>query len=489
MTVLDEILENNYEKIKSLRNQGINPFPSRFNITHTVLEAKKLPADSMTVCAGRIALLRLMGKAAFAHINDGTGKIQIYLKKDVLGQNKYELFKKFADVGDFIGVEGRIFTTHTGELTINVTGFSILSKSVRPLPEKWHGLQDHDVRYRDRHLDLIANEKVKKIFELKARIISAVRQALDSTGYLEVETPILCSTAGGASAKPFITYHNVYKSELYLRIATELYLKKLIIGGFNGVYEIGRVFRNEGIDTKHNPEFTLLEAYKAYSDYNGMAALVETLFRKCCEVAGQDVVEYNGMKINLKPPFRRISLPDMWLKACGSDIHEILKGKSFDKGKLISLADKTGAEYAKDTPCSKIFERIFDLKILPHLEQPCFVMDYPTAVTPLAKCMEGDSSIVERFEFFAGKEEIANAYSELNDPEDQKERLLEQIRQRDEEKNQEADILDKDFIEAMEYGMPPTGGIGIGVDRLVMLFAGEPSIREVVLFPLLKPNI
>ncbi|MBU2530488.1 MAG: lysine--tRNA ligase, partial [Elusimicrobia bacterium] len=306
--------------------------------------------------------------------------------------------------------------------------------------------------------------------------------------YVEVETPILCAQAGGAAARPFITFHNVYKTELYLRIATELYLKKLIIGGFDGVYEIGRVFRNEGIDANHNPEFTTLEAYRAYSDYNGMAELLETVFSKCCEVMKIDSIDYNGEKINLKPPFERIFLSEMWKKKCGQDIHDILNGKTFNKPNLRKLADSLHIEYTPTTPSAKIFERIFDLKIQPEIKQPTFVMDYPTAITPLAKCKPGDEAIVERFEFFVAGNELANAYTELNDPEDQKGRLLEQMRQRDEEQNQETDVLDKDFIEAMEYGMPPTGGIGIGIDRLAMLFTGKPSIREVVLFPLLKGN-
>ncbi|HAH30998.1 MAG TPA: lysine--tRNA ligase [Elusimicrobia bacterium] len=484
---IDEIIANNYAKIKTIREQGIDPFPHRFSLTHKIDKACQTPAGESVIIAGRIVLMRVMGKATFAHLKDGTGKMQIYVKKDAVGEAAYELFKKQMHVGDFLGVEGKLFLTHTGELTVNAEKLTVLSKSVRPLPEKFHGLTDPEARYRERYLDLISNEEARTIFVRRSQVVAAIRGVLDADGYLEVETPVLCAQAGGASARPFITFHNAYKYELYMRIATELPLKKLIIGGFDGAYEIGRVFRNEGVDTRHNPEFTTLEAYKAYSDYNGMAALMERIFEKCSAIIGADTVEYNGMKVNLKPPFRRLSLPDEWLKKTGYDLHEILKGKSFNKENLKKLAAELHIEFGADTPPAKIFERIMDEKILSELEQPTFVMDYPTAITPLAKCKTGDESIVERFEFFAGKEEIANAYSELNDPEDQKSRLEEQLRQREEENNGEADILDKGFIEAMEYGMPPMGGIGVGIDRLTMLLAGKPSIREVILFPLLKP--
>ena len=440
----------------------------------------------MTI-AGRMVLMRVMGKASFAHLKDGTGKIQIYVKKDSVGEESYEIFRKQMHVGDFLGVEGKLFVTHTGELTVNAEKLTVLAKSVRPLPEKFHGLTDAEARYRERYLDLISSEETRAIFVRRSRLVAAIRNVLDSDGYLEVETPVLCAQAGGASARPFITFHNAYKYELYMRIATELPLKKLIIGGFDGAYEIGRVFRNEGVDTRHNPEFTTLEAYKAYSDYNGMAELVETIFEKCALIIGAETVDYDGMKVNLKPPFKRLSLPDAWKEKTGSDIHEVLSGKAFNKENLRKLAARLGIGFAADTPSAKLFDNILDEKIISELDQPTFVMDYPTAVTPLAKCKAGDESLVERFEFFAGKEEIANAYTELNDPEDQKSRLLEQLRQQTEENNGEADILDKDFIEAMEYGMPPMGGIGIGIDRLTMLISGKPSIREVILFPLLRP--
>ncbi len=485
---INEIVANNYTKIKAVREKGIDPFPHRFKLTHKIAQAAKCPVGAPVAIAGRMMLMRVMGKAAFAHLKDGTGRIQIYAKKDAVGEEAYELFRKQMHVGDFLGVEGKLFVTRTGELTVSAEKLTVLAKSVRPLPEKFHGLTDAEARYRERYLDLISNEETRAIFVRRSRIIAAIRAVLDADGYLEVETPVLCAQAGGALARPFITFHNSYKYELYMRIATELPLKKLIIGGFDGAYEIGRVFRNEGVDTRHNPEFTTLEAYKAYSDYNGMAELVETIFEKCALITGADIVDYNGMKVNLKPPFRRLSLPEEWLRKTGEDIHEVLKGKSFNKENLKKLAARLNIGFAAGTPPAKIFENIMDEKILSDLDQPAFMMDYPTAITPLAKCKAGDESIVERFEFFAGKEEIANAYSELNDPEDQKSRMLEQLRQKEEENNGEADILDKDFIEAMEYGMPPTGGIGVGIDRLVMLLSGKPSIREVILFPLLRPT-
>ena len=485
---LSEIVANNYAKIKAYRDKGIDPFPHRCGLTHTLESARAAGDGAEVTVGGRVVLMRVMGKATFAHLKDGTGKLQIYVKKDSVGEEPYEMFKKNIHTGDFVEVAGKMFLTHTGELTVSAVKITVLAKSVRPLPEKWHGLSDPETRYRERYLDLISNDDTRGIFLKRSKIVSGIRSVLDSSGYLEVETPVLCSQAGGASARPFVTFHNIYKSELFMRIATELPLKKLIIGGIDGVYEIGRVFRNEGIDTRHNPEFTTLEAYKAYSDYNGMAELVENIFARCSELLGIESVDYDGMKINLKPPFARISLPGEWKKLTGRDIHEVLRGKAFHRENLRQTAQRLGVECTDKTTSAKIFDRILDIKILPAFEQPVFIMDYPTAVTPLAKCKAGDESLVERFEFFAGREEIANAYTELNDPEDQKSRLQEQLRQRDEENNGEADVLDKDFIEAMEYGMPPTGGIGIGIDRLTMLFAGKPSIREVILFPLLKPG-
>lgn len=481
------IISRRYEEIHRLRAKGIEPFPHRFERTHTAGQAKSSAEDTQVSCAGRIMQIRAMGKATFAHIQDGTGKIQVYLKKDVLGDDAYELFKTDFHIGDFAGVKGKIFLTRTGEITVKAESVTLLSKSIRPLPEKWHGLQDTETRFRARHLDLVSNSDTRKIFETRAAIIRSIRKTLDSSGFLEVETPALCAQAGGAAARAFVTSSHALDSDLYLRIATELYLKRLIIGGIDKVYELGKVFRNEGIDTRHNPEFTMLEAYQAYTDYNGMAGLLESVISACASELGVDSVEYRGDKISLKPPFERISLPDAWKEKCGQDMHAVLDGKSFNRERLLSLAKTLEVEHSGQTPSAKVFERIFDEKILSGFgRKPVFIMDYPTAVTPLAKCRQGDECIVERFEFFAGGEELANAYTELNDPQDQAGRLREQMRQRQSEKNEETDILDNDFIEAMETGMPPTGGIGVGIDRLVMLFTGKPSIREVILFPILK---
>jgi len=486
---LTEIIARRYDEVRQLRTEGIDPYPPRFDVTHNATEAKASPADSAVSCAGRVVQLRLMGKAAFGQMQDYSGKIQFYVKKDSVGEQAYDFFKKHVHVGDFLGVKGTIFTTHSGEITISASALTLLSKSIRPMPEKWHGLTDTEVRFRSRHLDLIANKDVRDIFIARSKIVRAIRRRLDDEGFLEVETPTLCASAGGASATPFETYHNALKTPLFMRIATELYLKRLIIGGMERVYEIGKVFRNEGIDTRHNPEFTMLEAYQAYTDYEGMARLFESIVEACAAELGIDSVEYKGEKISLKPPFRRLYMPELWKEHVGEDIHNILNGKTFNRPALMALAKRLNVEGGEDTPSAKLFERIFDAKILPLLGQPAFVMDHPTAITPLAKCKPGDEAIVERFEFYCGMEEISNAYTELNDPEDQMGRLTEQMRQKLAEKNQEVDVIDKDFVEAMESGMPPTGGIGIGVDRITMLLTGKPAIREVILFPTLKQDV
>ena len=486
LSTLEEIIKNRYEELKTLRTQGVDVYPHRFPLTHNVEEARAAASGSKVICTGRLVQLRLMGKAAFAHLQDMSGKIQIYIKKDALGDVPYDFFKKHLHVGDYAGVEGQMFITHTGETTINVEKITLLSKAMRPMPEKWHGLQDTEIRFRARHLDLMSNEEVRKIFTQRSKIVRAIRHTLDNEGFLEVETPTLTPSAGGAAATPFVTTHNALKMQMYMRIALELYLKRLIIGGMERVYEIGKVFRNEGIDTRHNPEFTMLEAYQAYTDYEGMAQLLESMFEACTEAIGRDTVEYNGNTISLKTPFRKLYLPELWKETTGEDIHNILDGKSFNRARLLELAKRVHAEHDENTPSAKIFDRIFDAKILPLLVQPAFVMDYPTAITPLAKCKPGDECLVERFEFFAAAGEIANAYTELNDPEDQVGRLREQLRQHEAEHNDEADIIDRDFIDAMEAGMPPTGGIGVGIDRITMLLTGQPSIREVVLFPTLK---
>ncbi|MBI4386712.1 MAG: lysine--tRNA ligase, partial [Elusimicrobia bacterium] len=485
------IVATKIAKLQELRARGVEAFPHRYRKEHPLSQINALAASLSAqqhsgckiVTAGRVVQLRLMGKAAFFHLQDGSGKAQVYAKSDLLAE-AFELLKHDIQIGDFVGVSGEIFKTKTGEPTLQAERLTLLAKALRPLPEKWHGLKDTEIRYRSRHLDLLSNPGVRAIFETRSRIVDSIRETFRDRGYLEVETPILLSQAGGASATPFKTFHRALDSELYLRIATELYLKRLIIGGFERVYEIGRIFRNEGIDTRHNPEFTMLEAYAAYEDYHGMMELFEAVLAGAARTAGIDSVEYRGQKISLRPPFRRLYLPDLWKESCGEDLHAVLKGKGFNREALLSLANRLRIDASEKTPSAKVFERIFDARILPQLAQPAFVLDHPTAITPLAKCKPGDESLVERFEFFIGTEEVANAYTELNDPLDQRERFEEQLRQ-SAGGDEETDLLDEDFVRAMECGMPPTGGIGIGIDRLAMLLTGHPSIREVILFPTL----
>jgi lysyl-tRNA synthetase class 2 len=353
------------------------------------------------------------------------------------------------------------------------------------MPEKWHGITNTELRYRHRHLDLVSTAESRDTFIKRAKIVSTIRRVLDARGYIEVETPVLLGQAGGASARPFHTHHNALDQDMVLRIATELYLKKLVIGGLDRVYEIGRVFRNEGLDTSHNPEFTMLEAYEAYSDYEGMASLFETLLTECAEAVGATEVDWRGKKISLKAPFKRIYLPEVWKERCGEPIENVLEGKGFNRPGLLKLAERLGIHAGEKTPSAKLFDRIVESKIEDLLEQPTFLFDHPTAITPLAKLKPGTQSLVERFECFAAGIELSNAYSELNDPQDQRDRLTEQMKQKA-AGDAEADLLDEDFIQAMEAGMPPMGGIGVGIDRLTMFLTGRDSIRDVILFPTLK---
>jgi len=493
---LEEILAFKKAKVAELKARGVDPYPPRSRKTHSCADVLKLGgplsgsehSPEAVACAGRLLQIRDMGKSVFAHIQDSTGRCQIYFKKDALEEASFSLVKKDLHAGDFIGVSGEVFKTRTGETTLAASAVALLAKALRPLPEKFHGLKDVELRYRSRHLDLISSPEVLQNFRKRSLIISTIRRTFDSLGFIEVETPILLPQAGGASARPFRTHHNALASDMVLRIATELYLKRLIVGGFEKVYEIGRIFRNEGIDTRHNPEFTLLEAYEAYSDYEGMASLFERVVADCAEALGISETNFGGKMISLKPPFRRLYLPELWRTCCGEPIENILKGKGFNREALLALAARLNVGAGEKTPGAKVFERIFDAKILEHLDQLSFVFDHPTAITPLAKLKPGTQSLVERFECFVGGQEYCNAYTELNDPEDQRERLLEQARARREEGDEETDLLDEDFVEAMEAGMPPMGGIGIGIDRLVMLLTGQNSIREVILFPTLKPG-
>ncbi len=492
---LEDVLALKRAKVSELRARGVEPYPSRSVRTHLCAQAAALGAplgqgehsQQSVTCAGRLVAYRDMGKTIFGHLQDLSGKVQLYFKKDALPEAAFQLIKKDVHAGDFLGVQGALFKTKTGEPTIAVSSVTMLAKALRPMPEKWHGLKDVETRYRHRHLDLMASPEVLQNFAKRSKIISTVRKTFDALGYLEVETPILLSQAGGASARPFQTHHNALDADMVMRIATELYLKRLIIGGFDKVYEIGRVFRNEGIDTRHNPEFTMLECYEAYSDYEGMAQLFERVVAECAEAIGVSKTTFGGVEIDLKPPFRRLYLPEAWKTYCGEPIENILEGKGFNRAGLLKLAEKVGAPAGEKTPSAKIFERVFDARILEHLDAMTFVFDHPTAITPLAKLKPGTQSLVERFEGYAARQELSNAYTELNDPQDQRDRLQEQARQR-QEGDAEADILDEDFVQAMEAGMPPMGGMGIGIDRLVMILTGQTSIRDVILFPTLKPG-
>ncbi|MEA3406843.1 MAG: lysine--tRNA ligase [Chloroflexota bacterium] len=473
------------EKLDRLQERGIEPYPARGERTHTTaeaLEAFREGQDAPHVAvAGRLMSIRVMGKSTFAHVRDGSGRLQIYLRHDTLGEENYELFCDEIDIGDFVQVEGDLFRTRTGEITVHVAAWNLLAKALRPLPEKFHGLRDTETRYRQRYLDLIANEDVREIFATRTRLITALRRFLDERGFLEVETPILQPIYGGAAARPFTTYHNALDRTLYLRIADELYLKRLIIGGFDRVYEIGHNFRNEGISTEHNPEFTVMELYQAYADYHDMMALVEEMyFSIAAEVLGGPVLTFEGQEIDLTPPWKRMTMRRAILQESGIDI-EVYS----DYGGLWSAILEKGVHVTEQPNWGKLVEKLFDETVEPTLIQPTFIMDYPIEISPLAKKKPDSPRFVERFEYFIGGLECGNAFTELNDPLDQRERFAAQKRAA-REGDEEAHPMDEDFIVAMEYGMPPTGGLGIGIDRMIMLFTDQSSIREVILFPLLR---
>lgn len=488
MKEINELIQQRLKKLNDLRESGIDPFGGPFKVTDTAAsiingyrEISKDDIDKKRVkctIAGRIVSFRGFGKASFCHIQDGTGRIQIYLRKEVLG-DQYNLVKKL-DIGDFIGIEGRLFRTKTGELTIETERLTFLTKSLRPLPEKWHGLKDVEIRYRQRYLDLIVNPKVKDIFIKRSLLIKSIREFLDRKGFLEVETPMMHSIPGGATARPFITHHNALNMDLYLRIAPELYLKRLIVGGIDRVYELSRNFRNEGISTKHNPEFTMLEFYMAYADYNDLMQLTEEMVTTVAkEVFGTLKFEFEGKEFDLTPPWPRITHMDAIKKySPGSpDLHNYNKVREYALSLGIQIKD--GFSYGK------ILDEIFKEVVEPHLFHPTFITDYPTDISPLAKRCRGNPDLVERFELFIACKEIANAFSELNDPLDQRERFEKQVAEL-QAGHIEAHRMDEDFIRALEYGMPPTAGEGIGIDRLVMILTNSPSIRDVILFPQLK---
>jgi len=486
----ERITQQRQEKLDRIRELGIDPYPNHYRRSHTTFEAVALleqkeagqaEQDEVSV-AGRIMAKRKMGKSAFFDIRDDSGKIQL-LFKDI---NKFEpaalaLFNDL-DTGDFIGVSGGMLRTRTGEPTVAVKDFTLLAKSLQPLPEKWHGLSDVEIRYRQRYLDLIANPRAKETFHIRSRVLAAVRSYLDGQGFVEVETPILLPSAGGALAQPFITHHNTLDKDLYLRIATELHLKRLIVGGFDKVYEIGRTFRNEGISTEHSPEFTMLESYEAYADYTDVMKMVEDMVSAVCyQVLGTYLVTFGENTINFEPPWQRLTLREAIRQYSGIDFVQYP-----DVIRLSSKMKEMGMEVDPQKNWAKLVDELLKTYVRPKLVQPTFVYDYPLSMSPLAKNKAGQERVVERFQPYVGGLEIGNAYSELNDPVEQRKRFEVQLQERQEGDDEERWTIDEDFLQALEYGMPPTGGLGIGIDRLVMLFTNHQSIREVILFPQLK---
>ena len=481
---INQLLKVRREKFKDLQDRGKDPFViTKYDVTHHSMEIKdkfeELEGKTVTI-AGRMMSKRVMGKASFCHVQDIQGTMQSYVARDSIGEEEYADFKKM-DIGDIVGIKGEVFLTKTGEISIHAQEVTLLSKSLQVLPEKFHGLTNTDIRYRQRYTDLIMNQDVKDTFIKRSKIISSIRRYLDAKGFLEVETPMLVSNAGGAAARPFETHYNALDEDVKLRISLELYLKRLIVGGLERVYEIGRVFRNEGLDTRHNPEFTLMELYQAYTDYNGMMDLTEDMFRHVAqEVCGTTVVPYGDVMIDLGTPFKRITMIDAVKEYAGVDFDAI---KDTEEAKKI--ADEKGVHYEKRHEKGDILNLFFEEFVEEHLVQPTFVMDHPVEISPLTKRKPDKPDYVERFELFITGREMCNAYSELNDPIDQRERFKAQeaaLAAGDEEAN----TTDEDFMNALEIGMPPTGGIGYGIDRLVMLLTNQPAIRDVLLFPTMK---
>jgi len=490
MARLENIIRQRLEKLERIKTRGINPYPNRYHRSHTAQEAvdalKQYEKDqeaasvSELSLAGRIIASRHMGKISFLVLRDSSGKIQLYFSRDLLGEEKYQ-FLRDLDVGDIIGAKGKLFRTRTGEITLEVADFTLLAKSLQSLPEKWHGLVDVEKRYRQRYIDLISNEEVLQLFKYRSRIITTLRSFLNERGFFEVETPVFQQLAGGALARPFVTRHLALDQDFYLRIALELYLKRLIIGGFDKVYEIGRVFRNEGISTKHNPEFTMLESYQAYADYNDMMKLVEDMVCYIAqEAVGKTVVNFGTEIINLEPPWPRIPLREAIIDRCEIDFE-----KYPDADSLRKRMEQQGMEVDPAKDKGRLVDELISTFVEPNMVQPTFLIDYPVEMSPLAKKKPDSNSIVERFEAFIGGIEIANAFSELNNPIEQMERFQHQLKERT-SIEEEIEVIDDDFLQALEYGMPPTGGLGVGIDRLVMLMTNNQSIREVILFPQLK---
>ena len=482
----NDLIKVRHEKMRAFADKGVAPFGKRFETTYHADRIRAEYSDlegenegSEVRIAGRLMAIRGHGKASFGVINDRTGSMQVYFKLDVLGEEKYSQFK-LLDIGDIIGVIGKPFKTKRGELTVRVEDFELLSKSLRPLPEKFHGLKDVEIRYRQRYLDLIVNPEVRDVFIKRTEIIKSVRQYLDERGFIEVETPVLSTIAGGAAARPFATHHNALDAELYLRIATELNLKRLIVGGFERVYELGRVFRNEGMDTRHNPEFTTVEIYQAYGDYRDLIDITEGIVRAAAEkVLGSTKFMYQGTEIDLDNT-PRLSMNDAVKNATGVDF---LSCETVEDAR--KMAESIGVTYEKRFGIGGILNAAFEQKVEDSLIQPIFITHHPTEISPLAKRNPDDPRITDRFEYFVFGRELANGFTELNDPIDQRVRFEDQLKQR-EAGDDEAHVMDEDFIRALEYGMPPTGGLGIGIDRLVMLLTDAASIRDVLLFPTMK---
>jgi len=483
----NEAIHPRRQKLEEIRSRGIDPYPYRFEVTHPAQDildnAESLMASERTVAvAGRLMAKRGHGKAGFAHVLDRTGRIQFYIRQDRVGAETHDLYNRLLDVGDYVGVTGTVFRTRTGEITVMVAELTLLSKSLRSLPEKWHGLQDVEIRYRQRYVDLIVNQEVRDIFITRFHLIRAIQRFLDDHGFIEVETPILQPLYGGALARPFLTRHHALDTTLYLRITDELYLKRLIVGGLERVYEIGRDFRNEGIDRSHNPEFTMLEFYQAYADYNDIMRLTENLIVQAVqEVTGSTTITFQGQTVDLAPPWRRISMLDAIREYAEIDI------AAQSDEELMRTCRRLEVDVDQQGGRGKMIDEIFETFVQPHLIEPTFITDYPIEISPLAKKHRNSPGLVERFEGFICGNECGNAFSELNDPIDQRERFDYQVelqRQGDEE----AHTLDEDYLRAMEYGMPPTGGCGIGIDRLVMLVTDSLSIKDVLLFPPMRPE-
>mgnify|MGYP001208652122 CR=1 FL=1 len=487
MVERDEFFQVRSQKLDRLRQQGIDPYPARFSRSHTILKALDLlsrrEARSATTeqrsisVTGRVTGIRNMGKATFLDIRDGTGQIQGHLQRDVLGKN-YELLKEL-DLGDFLGIRGKLIRTRRGEPSVAARSITLLAKALRPPPEKWHGLQDVQQRFRQREVDLLSNQEVRERFILRSKVVEGIRRFLNNHDFIEVETPILLGVAAGGVAKPFVTQHNALSRTLYLRIATELHLKRCIIGGLDRVFEIGRIFRNEGLDARHNPEFTTIESYQAYADYNEVMRMVETMVSTVAtDLLGSTKIQIGSTNIDLKPPWKRLSLREAIISSIGLDIEEYPDAKSLalqmrERGIVVTQEDSWG----------RLVDKLLGDKVEPNLVQPTFLIDYPVEMTPLAKRIHSKPKYVERFEAFVNGMEVANAYSELNDPVEQRQRFEEQEELRNLHSSEDFDRLDEEFLTAIEYGMPPTGGLGMGIDRLMMLLSSQSAIREVILFP------